>query len=188
MVELIYPVDSAKLYKGSKFVRSVEMFPVCDRQGNVLWQAPRDFCHKNRLLHPVVHLNIVTRRGSIALQRRSADKDTWPLRWDFVSAGHVIYGEEILESLRREASEEIGLTDFNPVHIASYVFEDENEQELVNSFAAVGDFEYHPDHEEVSDVKLWSIGEIQAEIGKGTFTPNFEYEFPLISEKLLALL
>lgn len=139
-------------------------------------------------LHPVVHLHIVSRDGRIYLQQRSATKDLLPLRWDTAVGGHVAYGEYILEALYREASEELGFTDFNPVFITSYVFESEAERELVNVFATVGDFVLKPDGDEVIAGRYWSPEEIEAACGKGILTPNFESEYHKIKNSLQALL
>jgi isopentenyldiphosphate isomerase len=88
----------------------------------------------------------------------------------------------------REAGEELGFFDFNPIPIRSYIYESERENELVNVFAAVGNFELHPDGEEVVEGRWWEISELEAAFGKKELTPNFEYEFPMVKKDLLALL
>jgi isopentenyldiphosphate isomerase len=115
-------------------------------------------------------------------------KDIQPGKWDTAVGGHVSYGEMILEAVYREASEELGLTSFNPVYLKSYEFESEVERELVNIFAAVGNFELHPDLDEVDEGRWWDVKDIDSSIGKGVFTPNFESEFQMIRSQLLALL
>ena len=98
------------------------------------------------------------------------------------------YGEHLLEALYRESYEEIRFNEYNPLAIVSYEFESEIEKELVNVYAAVGGFELHPDPEELDGGKWWELEEIDANIGKGVFTPNFESEFKMIRRQLLALL
>ena len=66
--------------------------------------------------------------------------------------------------------------------------EAEIEHELVNVFAAVGSYELRPDLDEVDEGRWWELADIDASLGKGVFTPNFESEFQMIRTQLLALL
>lgn len=190
MLELIYPSSPAPLLKGVKRGRAVEMLPVVDETGIVRAQAPREFCHGSteKPLHPVVHLHIINRNGEIYLQQRGAHKDLLPLYWDTAVGGHIAYGEFILEALYREASEELGLHDFLPQGLCSYIFESDAERELVNVFAAVGEYAITPDPEELSGGRFWTTDEIDKAMGKGILTPNFEGEYRRIKDALLALL
>ena len=72
--------------------------------------------------------------------------------------------------------------------ICTYIYESGIERELVNVFAAVGNFELKPDGDEVADGRWWEIPELEAAFGKDILTPNFEHEFPQIKNSLLALL
>ena len=78
--------------------------------------------------------------------------------------------------------------DFNPIYLETYEFESPVEREMVNVYAAVGSYDLQPDLDEVDDGRWWSVEEIDANIGKGVFTPNFESEFQMIRDSLLALL
>ncbi|MBR4755842.1 MAG: NUDIX domain-containing protein [Bacteroidales bacterium] len=165
------------------------MLPVVEENGLVVGQASREDVHGHRkLLHPVVHLHIVNRRGELFLQKRSMNKDLLPGKWDTSVGGHVDYGEILEAALFREASEELGFSGFNPVYLKSYVWESKDEKELVNVFATVGNFILEPANDEVSEGRYWTMEEIEASIGKGIFTPNFEHEFASTKDALLALL
>ncbi len=166
------------------------MLPVIDEAGNVRAQAPRKICHAGveKPLHPVVHLHIINRSGEIYLQQRGAHKDLLPLYWDTAVGGHVSYGEFIQEALYREAAEELGLHDFLPQGLCNYVVESASERELVNVFAAVGEYAIHPDPDELAGGRFWTVEEIEQALGKGILTPNFEGEYRRIKDALLALL
>lgn len=189
MIELIYPETPAPMPRGCKTAKAAEMLPLVDSYGVVIGQAPRAFCHAGtKPLHPVVHLHIINRNSEIYLQRRGAGKQIFPLYWDTAVGGHISYGEYVQEALVREAGEELGLFDFNPYPILSYEFESGIEKELVNVFAAVGDFKLKPDNSEVEEGRFWSMEEIESNIGKNILTPNFESEYAKIKDSLIALL
>ena len=163
--------------------------PVVEENGLVIGQATRRTVHDGtKLMHPVVHLHIINREGCLYIQKRSMKKDLLPGLWDTAVGGHVDYGESLEEALYRESSEELGFREFNPVYLKSYVWESTREKELVNVFAAVGNFVLKPDLDEVSEGRYRDMAEIEANLGMGLFTPNFEQEFKSIKDTLLALL
>lgn len=165
------------------------MVPVVEENGLVIGQATRKTVHDgSKLMHPVVHLHIINREGCLYIQKRSMKKDLLPGLWDTAVGGHVDYGESLEEALYRESSEELGFREFNPVYLKSYVWESTREKELVNVFAAVGNFVLNPDLDEVSEGRYRDMAEIGANLGMGLFTPNFEQEFKSIKDTLLALL
>lgn len=189
MIELVYPSITAPLIRGTVSAAAAEMLPLVNSSGEVYAQASRHYCHSGvKPLHPVVHLHIINREGQIYLQQRGAHKSLLPLSWDTAVGGHVSYGEYIFESLYREAEEELGLINFNPIGILNYEFESATEKELVSVFAAVGNFTPKPNPEELEGGRFWSPEEIEANIGKGIFTPNFESEYARIKDVLQSLL
>ncbi len=156
---------------------SQEMFPVVDEEGNILSAATRGECHSgSMLLHPVVHLHVFNSEGQLYLQKRPDWKDIQPGKWDTAVGGHVDLGESIHEALRREVREELGITDFEPQQLPHYVFQSDRERELVFSFRTTYDGDVKPSAE-TDGGKFWSISEIEASLGKGVFTPNFESEY-----------
>lgn len=196
MFDLIYMSDTPEILPlpsadnpGPRPRPTGEMVPVVEENGLVIGQATRKSVHDgSKLMHPVVHLHIINREGCLYLQKRSMKKDLLPGRWDTAVGGHVDYGESLEEALFRESSEELGFREFNPIYLKSYVWESAREKELVNVFAAVGNFVLKPDLDEVSEGRYWTMSEIETNLDKGLFTPNFEQEFKSIKDTLLALL
>lgn len=162
-----------------------EIFPIVDENGNIIGSASRAECHSgSKLLHPVVHLHILDQENNaLYLQKRAATKDIQPNKWDTAVGGHVDLGENIHMALMRETREELGLTNFTPQHLISYVFESEIERELVNTFSTIINSEtanFVIDKNEISEGRFWTLHEIDENIGKNIFTPNFEQEYSRI--------
>ncbi len=157
-----------------------EMFPLVDEQGNIIGAAKRGECHNgSKLLHPVVHLHVFNSKGELYLQKRPEWKDIQPGKWDTAVGGHIDLGENVERALKREVREELGITDFQPEVITSYVFESPREKELVYSYKTVYEGVIAPS-DEVADGRFWSIQDIKANLGNNTFTPNFEKEFSIL--------
>lgn len=155
-----------------------EQLPVVDESGNILGAVTRGHAHDgSKILHPVVHLHVFNSRGDLYLQRRPDWKDIQPGKWDTAVGGHIDLGENVEKALRREVGEELGITDFTPESLGHYVFESQRERELVYVHSCVYDGAIRPSAQELNGGHFWSAVEIESNIGKGVFTPNFESEY-----------
>lgn len=154
-----------------------EMLPLVDENGVIIGAATRGECHDgSKKLHPVVHLHVFNSKGELYLQKRPEWKDIQPGKWDTSVGGHIDLGENVEKALKREVSEELGITEYTPELIESYVFESQVEKELVYVHKTVYDGEIKPS-DELNGGKFWTLDEIRDSIGKGILTPNFEQEF-----------
>lgn len=156
---------------------SAEIFPIVDADGTVIGSATRGECHNgSKLLHPVVHLHLFDEQGRLYLQQRPLWKDIQPGKWDTAVGGHIDFGEEVDVALRREAREELSVVGFEPRFLLKYLFESEREKELVYVFSTIYMGEVRPS-DELDGGRFWSLSEIEAAMGQGVLTPNFEQEF-----------
>ena len=162
-----------------------EWFDLVTPEGKVIGKAPRSAVHGNpQLLHPVVHLHIFNRNGQLYLQKRSKMKDVQPGKWDTAVGGHVNAGEDIITALRRESEEELGIKKDNFQPLYRYVMRNDFESELVHTFRLVYSGPFRINREEIDFGRFWSFREIERNIGKGVFTPNFEEEFRMLDKVL----
>ncbi len=155
-----------------------EWLPIVDEEGKVTGKALRSVCHSGKkYLHPVVHLHVMNPHKNLYLQKRPDTKLIQPGKWDTAVGGHIAFGEDVKTALQREAWEEIGLQNFSAKPLGNYIFESEIEREMVYSFISYDYKNIHLHSEEVTEGRFWSKKQIEDNLGKGIFTPNFEMEY-----------
>lgn len=159
-----------------------EMFPVVDDTGREIGLAPRSVCHngKSKLLHPVVHFHLFSDQGELYLQKRAMTKDLLPGKWDTSVGGHISPGEKTEYALRRETKEELGINILDFKFRKKYIWESPRERELVYSFTGTSKDIPVIFKDEIDEGRFWTLDEIEENLGKGVFTPNFEFEFGML--------
>ncbi len=115
--------------------------------------------------------------GGIWLQKRPLNKQVQPGKWDTAVGGHIAKGENVRIALKREANEEIGVDVVSAVPVGRYIWRSETEQELVFVYCQYHIGDIHPNPDELDGGRSWTFDEIDAAIGKGLLTPNFEEEY-----------
>lgn len=69
----------------------------------------REICSKKGLWHKAVCVFIINSKNQVLLQKRSANKKTWPNMWDVTAGGNVLAGEFGFQAIIRECKEELGI-------------------------------------------------------------------------------
>ena len=155
-----------------------EIFDLVDEIGQKVGQATRRECHSNpALMHQAVHVLVFDDEGRLFLQKRSRKKDIQPGRWDTSVGGHMQPGENPEQAALREAKEELGISSAQLAFLYQYVWRSSVETELVRTFKTVYEGPFRICADEIETARFWTIDEIKASLGRGIFTPNFEFEF-----------
>ena len=156
-----------------------EMLDVVDEQDRVIGRAPRSACHGDpSKIHRVVHVLLFNRAGEILLQLRGRGKRIQPGKWDTSAGGHLASGEGYDEAVRRELEEELGVTETEGlVRLYDYLWRSPVETERVRTFLLVHEGPFRFPSDEIEALRFWPPPEVEAALGRGVLTPNFEVEW-----------
>lgn len=158
----------------------------------------KSIAHREGYYHATVHVWFYTSDGKILLQKRGAQKKTYPNKWDVSVAGHVHAGESIEQAAIREVLEEIGLhiTREQLIKIAIrkgershangiqdnefyHVFVCQLEEELTGLTRQ---------EEEVDDLQLFDIHQLKVADSSINLVPNTEEYYQFITSKIESIL
>ena len=88
---------------------STEWVDIVNEENEVIAQASREQMRAQCLRHRATYIVVHDGMGKILVQRRTETKDFLPGMLDATAGGVVRADEQLLESARREAEEELGI-------------------------------------------------------------------------------
>lgn len=159
-----------------------------DREGTVLGRGEKFEIHKNPVpLHKAISVIILdSERKRMLIQKRAADKPTWPLIWSNATCTHPFPTEGYREAAERRLKEEMGFSvplseAFRFTYQAEYdATWGEHEYDVV--FVGKYDGEVKPDVNEVADYKWVDIDELALDIQNDP--DSYSPWFKIILDKL----
>jgi isopentenyldiphosphate isomerase len=176
-----------------------ELLAVVDQKGNLTGASIMKFeAHRLGVWHSCIHVWLYTDAGDVLIQKRVADKDTFPNKWDVSVAGHIGAGESALDAAQRELSEELGVevTLKQLQEIGSYASDIKHSETLIDrEFHYVYCARLHKklkeivlQPEEVAEVKLISISNFKQELLDEnkieTFVPYTSAYYKMVFESI----
>ncbi|MBI2579978.1 MAG: NUDIX domain-containing protein [Candidatus Aenigmarchaeota archaeon] len=150
-----------------------EYFDVVDENDNVIGKASRKECHSNpKLIHRGVFVLILNSKGQLLLQKRSMKKDLSPGKWTCSASGHNDMGESYEDAAMRETREELGIeTGLEFMFLVKFRHETESENDRI--FIGVHDGPFHPNRDELDEVKFFDMEEVRKMVEeKKSVTPG----------------
>jgi isopentenyl-diphosphate delta-isomerase len=140
-----------------------------DEAGRALGSATVDAAHRAPgWLHRAYSVLLTDPDGRLLLQRRSAAKTRFPLRWANACCGHPAPGQPVVDAARQRLAEEIGLSGVPLTEVGRYVYragdpdtgriEHEYDHVLLGHVDAGTPFA--PDPDEVADLRWVPAAEV----------------------------
>ena len=149
---------------------STEWVDIVNEENEVIAQASREQMRAQCLRHRATYIVVHDGMGKILVQRRTETKDFLPGMLDATAGGVVQADEQLLESARREAEEELGIAGVPFAEHGQFYFEDKNCRVWGALFSCVSHGPFALQEDEVSEVCWLTPEEITARCDE--FTPD----------------
>ncbi|HEA4776057.1 TPA: NUDIX hydrolase YfcD [Escherichia coli] len=149
---------------------STEWVDIVNEENEVIAQASREQMRAQCLRHRATYIVVHDGMGKILVQRRTETKDFFPGMLDATAGGVVQADEQLLESARREAEEELGIAGVPFAEHGQFYFEDKNCRVWGALFSCVSHGPFALQEDEVSEVCWLTPEEITARCDE--FTPD----------------
>ncbi|MDO5977365.1 NUDIX hydrolase [Flavivirga spongiicola] len=161
-----------------------EFVDIVDDHGNNTGKVClKSEAHQFGYWHSCIHVWLYTDSGKVLIQKRAANKDTFPNLWDVSVAGHIGAGEQPLKAAKREVLEEVGFEIKNEelVKIGTYKTNYKHQESLI-------DKEFHHVYitkltvpletlklqiEEVAELKLILMNQLKRELQDEKKSANY---------------
>ncbi|WP_285316779.1 NUDIX hydrolase YfcD [Providencia rettgeri] len=148
----------------------VEWVDIVDEDNTVIAQATRSQMRAKNLRHRATYIVVHDGMGKILVQRRTDIKDFHPGFLDATAGGVVTKGENILDSAKREAEEELGIAGVPFAEHGHFYFEDAHCRVWGGLFSCVSHGPFALQETEVAEVSWLTPKEISARCDE--FTPD----------------
>lgn len=162
-----------------------ELLPVMDSRQRTLYLEKRSIIHQQGLIHLAVHVMVFNSDGKILIQKRSAQKDTYPLYWDVSVGGHLSPGEACQQAAMRELKEELGIKGAKIEFLSKIKASRQTDWEHIYLYRTIYDGAISPTASEITEIRWISPEELSAQIHlkKLSATPALLYVLKIIFKK-----
>ncbi|MCV9879561.1 NUDIX hydrolase YfcD [Brenneria izbisi] len=147
-----------------------EWVDIVNENNEVIAQSSRQQMRAQSLRHRATYIVVHDGMGKILVQRRTESKDFYPGWLDATAGGVVQSGEQMLESARREAEEELGIAGVPFAEHGLFYYEAENCRVWGGLFSCVTHGPFALQEAEIDEVSWLSPEEITARCDE--FTPD----------------
>lgn len=166
------------------FLLKEEWVPILDDKGKEIGSIDLKISledKQHKLIHPVARTIIIS-ENRILLRKRPSKDEQYANQWDNILCSHVRIKESLTEAMQRAAKTTFGFTeDLHLEYLSNYQVENEDEIQYVHLFLSCRTPEIKElEIQNGTQLKWWTIQQIEAELESGIFTPNFQKEYDIL--------
>jgi isopentenyl-diphosphate delta-isomerase len=166
---------------------------VVDENDNIVGYKTKVACHKGKgILHRAFSVFLFNDRKELLLQKRSQEKQLWPLFWSNSCCSHPRKGENIDDAAHRRVKEELGLTtQLHYLYKFQYQASYKNlgsENELCSVYIGKADGQIIVNKNEIADWKFINQDAMYHDMqtNPGDYTPWFKMEWDRMRNDFMA--
>ena len=178
--------ETARLHILDKKLYQEEWLPVVTEKGNVTGRVAKSITKglKNRFMHPVVRVALL-HDGRIYLKERNPSRLLNPGKLDYPFEKYMQFNHAIDEAVRNSLGMECGNKDLPLRFLLKYSFENEITKRLIFLYVSNIEDEETFNCLNLEGGKLWTIGQIEDNMGTELFSECFELEFEYLKNTVL---
>ncbi len=182
VVFLIYQTIRIEVVR--TFLLKEEWVPIMDDKGKEIGSIELKTSlqdKQNKFIHPVSRALIIS-KNRILLRKRSPHDEQYPNQWDNILCSHVRIKESLTGAIQRTSKNIFGFKkELHLEYLSNYKVDNQDEIQFVHLFLACGTPEIKEiDKEHGTQLKWWTIQQINRELNSGIFTPNFQKEYNIL--------
>lgn len=184
LIMLFFVYQTIRIAVVRTFLLKEEWVPILDDKGKEIGIIDLKTSLENKqhkLIHPVARTLIIS-ENRILLRKRPSKDGQYANQWDNILCSHVRIKENLTEAMQRAAKTTFGFTeDLHLEYLSNYQVENKDETQYVHLFLSCRTPEIkNLNLQNNTQLKWWTIQQIESELESGIFTPNFQKEYDIL--------
>ena len=186
VIATIIVLEALRIRLLNKRLESEEWLPVISESGEVQGKIAKSVSInlKNKLLHPLVRVALIY-DGKIYLKKRDNSRLLDPMKLDYPFEKYMKYNHNIEEAIENLIKSEVNTAKMPVRFLLKYVFENENTKRLILLYVSMIPSEKAFNDLHLKGGKLWTVNQIEDNIGSNIFSECFELEFEYLKNTVL---
>lgn len=186
IIAVVIVLEAFRLNMLNKRLKEEEWLPVISESGDVQGKVAKSVSEnmKNKFLHPMVRVALIY-DNMLFLKKREPTRLLDPGKLDYPFEKYMQYNHKIEEAVENTVKEHIKTNNLPVRFLLKYIFENENTKRLIFLYVSIISDENDFRELHLKEGKLWTINQIEDNMGNGVFSECLELEFEYLKNTVL---